>query len=74
MGMFNIVRDSFEGEIYDFKVKWQGLIAGTIGLLSLSMCVGLNNPLILTQYEVRWEGLVLRFLTMNDTCMLVLYS
>ena len=40
--------------------------------LTLSMCVGLNNPLILTQYEVRWLGLVLRFLMMYDTCMLVL--
>ena len=28
MGMFNFVLDSFKGEIFDFKVKWQGLIAG----------------------------------------------
>ena len=29
MGRFNFVLDSFKGEIFDFKVKWQGLIAGT---------------------------------------------
>ena len=32
MGMFNFVLDSFKGEIFDFKVKRQGLIAGTVGL------------------------------------------
>ena len=30
MGMFNFVLDSFMGEIFDFKVKRQGLIAGTV--------------------------------------------
>ena len=30
MGMFIVVLDSFEGEIFDFKVKQQGLIAGTV--------------------------------------------
>ena len=39
-----------------------------IDLLTLSMCVGLNNPLILTQYELRWVGLFSeKFLTMYDT-------
>ena len=33
MGMFNFVLDSFKGEIFDFKVKRQGLIAGTVSLL-----------------------------------------
>ena len=36
------------------------------------MCVGLNNPLILTLCVDRWVGLVLRFLTMCDTYMSVL--
>ena len=26
----NVVKDFFKGEIYDFKVKWQGLIVGTV--------------------------------------------
>ena len=39
------------------------------GLLTLSMCVGLNNSLILTPYEVRWVGLIPRFLTMYDNCI-----
>ena len=30
MGMFNFVLDSFKGEIFDFKVKRQDLIAGTV--------------------------------------------
>ena len=30
MGMFNFVLDSFKGEIFDFKVKRQSLIAGTV--------------------------------------------
>ena len=30
MGMFNVVTDSFKGEISDLKVKRQGLIAGTV--------------------------------------------
>ena len=34
-----------------------------ISLLTLSMSVGLNSPLILTQNVVRWIGLVLRFIT-----------
>ena len=42
-----------------------------IDLLTLSMCVGLDNPLKLNQYVSRWVGLVLRFLTMYDTCMYV---
>ena len=43
-----------------------------ISLLTLSMCLGLNNPLILTQYVDRWVGPVMKFLTMYDTCMSVL--
>ena len=30
MGMFNFVLNSFKGVIFDFKVKRQGLIAGTV--------------------------------------------
>ena len=26
----NVVKDFFKGEIFDFKVKWQGLIVGTV--------------------------------------------
>ena len=43
-----------------------------ISLLNLSLCVGLNNPLILTQYVDSWVGLVMKYLTMYDTCMSVL--
>ena len=42
-----------------------------ISLLTLSMWVGLNSPLILTQNVVRWIGLVLRFITIYNTCMLI---
>ena len=42
-------------------------------LLTLSVSVGLNSPLISTQYVVRWVGLVLRFLTIyNTVCLLLL--
>ena len=40
-----------------------------ISLLTLLMSVGCNIPLILTQYVVRWIGLVLTFLKRYDTCM-----
>ena len=39
----------------------------------ISMSVGLNSPLMLTQYVARWLGLVLGFQTMYDTYMIVLY-
>ena len=42
-----------------------------ISLLTLYMCLGLNNPLILTQYVDRWVCLVMRFLTVYDTWMSV---
>ena len=29
-GMLNVVTNSFKGEIFDFKVKQQGLIVGTV--------------------------------------------
>ena len=56
------------------KKVWQlyvDLMFLVIILLTLSMSVRLNSPMILTQYVVRWEGLVLRFLTIYNTCMLV---
>ena len=45
MGMFNIVLDSFKGEIFDFKVKRQGLIAGTVNpeLLPVELKVSKNG-------------------------------
>ena len=42
-----------------------------ISLLTLFMSVGFNNHLKLTQYVIRWVGLVLRFLTIYNTCMFV---
>ena len=39
MGMFNFVLDSFKGEIFDFKVKRQGLIAGTVYSISKAFCL-----------------------------------
>ena len=44
MGMFNFVLDSFKGEIFDFKVKRQGLIAGTVFLecVKLHSCSRMN--------------------------------
>ena len=56
------------------KKVWQlhvDLILLVISLLTLPMSVGCNIPLILTQYVVRWVGLVPRFLTMYNTCMFV---
>ena len=35
MEMFNFVLDSFKRGIFDFKVKWQDLIAGTVYMLGL---------------------------------------
>ena len=45
MGMFNFVLDSFKGEIFDFKVKRQGLIAGTVNpeLLPVELKVSKNG-------------------------------
>ena len=51
-----------------YEIFFVDLILLFIGLFY----VFLNNTLKLTQYEVRWVGLVLRILTMYDTCMLVL--
>ena len=44
-----------------------------LSLLTLSLSVGLNSPLILTQNVVRWIGIVLRFITIYNIyiCMLV---
>ena len=42
MGMFNFVLDSFKGEIFDFKVKRQSLIAGTVSFLT-NFCSKLGN-------------------------------
>ena len=50
----------------DLKKVWQlyiDLMLLVISLLTLLKSVGCNIPLILTQYVVRWVGLVLRFLT-----------
>ena len=55
------------------KVKqlYVDLMLLVISLLTLLMSVGFNNHLILTQYVIRWVGLVLRFLTIYNTCMFV---
>ena len=48
----------------DSKKVWQlyvDFVLLTRSLLTLSMSVGLNSPLILSQYVVKWVGLVLRF-------------
>ena len=53
------------------KVKqlYIDLMILVISLLTLLMSVGFNIPLILTQYVIRWVGLVSRFLTIYNTCM-----
>ena len=48
MGMFNVVTDSFKGEIFDFKVKRQGLIAGTVYTI--------RNPLVLQDSLITLRG------------------
>ena len=55
------------------KVKqlYVDLMLLVISLLTLLMSVGFNIPLILTQFVIRWVGLVLRFLTIYNTCMFV---
>ena len=47
------------------------LVLLVISLLTLLMSVGFNNHLILTQYVIRWVGLVLRFLTIYNTFILI---
>ena len=37
MGIFNFVLDSFKGEIFDFKVKRQVLVASTVGRVGIKM-------------------------------------
>ena len=56
----------------DSKKVWQlyiDFMLLVISLLTLLMSAGLNIPLILSQYVVRWVGLVLKFLTIYNTCI-----
>ena len=60
----------------DSKKVWQlylNLMLLVISSLTLSMSVGLNSPLMLTQDVVRWVSLDLRIKTIYNTCMLVQY-
>ena len=53
------------------KQLYVDLVLLVISLLTLVMSVGFTITLILTQYVIGWVGLVLRFLTIYNTCMLV---
>ena len=55
-----------------FDQLYVDLMLLVISFLTLLMSVGCNIPLILTQYVVRWVGLVLRFITIYNTCMFCL--
>ena len=57
MEMFNFVLDSFKRGIFDFKVKRQDLIAGTV-LIAMKYCCRVNN---------RVRGLIDLTLKVNKT-------